>query len=404
VLAFGAARAPIAGASSHPRTSPPAIASMVALAPTPPMGWNPWYEFGCGINEQIVEQTAQAIVSSGLAADGYQYVNLDDCWMAPQRDGNGNLQANPATFPDGIASLASFVHALGLKLGIYLDAGTHTCMGLPGSASYYAQDAATVASWGVDYIKFDYCYTGLVAPEPLYAQMHDALESLGRPVVLSVADDGFRRPWDWAPGIASLWRTTNDYTAYGAKSGHWWRAVLKIAGLNAGLYRYARPGAWNDPDVLLTGTGLLTVPQERSQFSLWSMMAAPLLIDGDVREMSPATASILMNREVIAVDQDPAGRQGARILYRRSRQVWVRRLAGGSHALLFLNTGGRAESFAIGAARVGLAHTRYVLRDLWLHRTRVSSAAVIRVRVRRDDVVMLRIRRAPKRHRRHRRH
>ena len=400
-LVLGAARSPAAGASTPDGTSPPADASMVALAPTPPMGWNPWYEFGCGINEQVVEQTAQAMVSSGLAADGYRYVNLDDCWMAPQRAGNGDLQANPQTFPDGIAAVASYVHGLGLKLGIYLDAGTLTCMGLPGSSSYYAQDAATVASWGVDYIKFDYCYTGLIQPEPLYAQMHQALEALGRPVVLSVADDGFRAPWRWAPQVANLWRTTNDYTAYGAKSGHWWRAMLKIVDLNSRLYRYARPGAWNDPDVLLTGTGLLTVPQERSQFSLWSMMAAPLLVDGDVRTMSPATVSILTNREVIAVDQDAAGRQGRRIVDRGSRQIWVRRLADGSHAVLFLNTGSRPATLELKASRAGLPSKLYLVHDLWRDLSWVSSAAEIRVRVRPDDVVMLRVRRAPKRRRRH---
>jgi alpha-galactosidase len=368
---------------------------MVALAPTPPMGWNPWYQFGCAINEQLIEQTAQAMVASGMAAAGYRYVNLDDCWMAARRAADGSLQANPQTFPDGIAGLASYVHGLGLKLGIYLDAGTRTCQGLPGSSAHYAQDAATMASWGVDFIKVDYCYTNLIPPRPVYAAMHAALMAVGRPIVLSVSDDGFGRPWRWGAPVANLWRTTNDYMAYGARSGDWWGALLKIVDINAGLFRFAAPGAWNDPDVLLNGTGLLTAPQERSQFSLWSMMAAPLLVGGDVRTMSPATASVVTNPEVIAVDQDRGGLQGVRIADSGSHQVWLRRLADGSHALLFFNAGPQAATLTMSASRAGLAHQRYAVRDLYLHRSWVSSAATIRARVAPDDVVMLRVRPAP---------
>jgi alpha-galactosidase len=403
VFLLGAAFAPVAAASHRsvaptatgapqPTSSPPAIsASLEALAPTPPMGWDPWYEFGCKDNEQLVEQTAQAMVSSGMAADGYRYVNLDDCWMAPTRDANGNLQADPKTFAEGIPALASYVHGLGLKLGIYLDAGSETCMERPGSASHFDQDAATVASWGVDFIKVDYCYTSFTPPEPLYTKVEQAIMATGRPIVLSVDDDGYDAPWLWGPGLATMWRTTNDYTAYGAQKGHWWQAVLKIAEINSTLYSYAQPGAWNDPDNLLVGTGLLTVPQERSQFSLWSMMAAPLIADGDVRAMSRATASILTNREVIAVDQDPAGLQGERIADRGGHQVWIRELADGSHAILFLNTGARSATLAMSASRAGLVHERYSVQDLWRHRSWTSSAATIRARVAPDDVVMLRV-------------
>jgi alpha-galactosidase len=386
-----AAASPSAGA---PRPLSPAL---VALAPTPPMGWNPWYQFGCKSNDQLVEQTAQAIASSGMAADGYRYVNLDDCWMAPTRDTSDALQADPQAFPDGIPGLASYVHGLGLKLGIYLDAGTQTCMQRPGSAAHFAQDAGTVASWGADYIKVDYCYTGLIPPEPVYAAMRQAIMAVGRPIVLSVADDGFDQPWLWGPGLASLWRTTNDYTAYGARWGDWWGAILKIVDINSRLYRYAQPGAWNDPDVLLTGTGLLTVPQERSQFSLWSMMAAPLLVGGDIRTMSRDTASIVLNREVIAVDQDPAGVQGIRIADRAGQQVWLRSLADGSRAALFLNAGSRPATLALSASRAGLAHQPYAVRDLWRHRSWTSSATTIRVNVAPDDVVMLRLRPAARR-------
>ncbi|MDQ6777861.1 MAG: glycoside hydrolase family 27 protein [Actinomycetota bacterium] len=402
--AKGAALAPTAAVASipsapsstgapQPISSPPAVsASLVALAPTPPMGWNPWYKFGCQANEQLIEQTAQAIVSSGMAAAGYRYVNLDDCWMAASRDSSDALQADPQAFPDGIPALASYVHGLGLKLGIYLDAGTQTCMLRPGSAAHFAQDAATVASWGVDFIKVDYCYTNLIPAQPVYATMQQAILAARRPIVYSISDDGFDRPWFWGPGLASLWRTTNDYTAYGARSGDWWGAVLKILDINAGLYRFAQPGAWNDPDILLIGTGLLTVPQERSQFSLWSMMAAPLLAGGDVRTMSQATAAILTNGEVIAVDQDPAGRQGVRIADRSGHQVWIRRLLDGSIAVLFLNTASQPATITMSAARAGVGrHQRYAVRDLWHHRSWSSSAPTIRARVAPDDVVMLRV-------------
>lgn len=372
-------------------------AATIALAPTPPMGWNPWYEFGCQDNETIVEQTAQAMISSGMAAAGYRYVNLDDCWMAPQRDPGGELQPDPQTFPEGIAALASFVHGLGLRLGIYLDAGSQTCMERPGSSAYLAQDAATLASWDVDFIKVDYCYTGFTPPAPLYEAVERAMAATGRPMVLSIADDGFKAPWQWAPGIASLWRTTNDYTAYGAAQGNWWAAVLKIVDLNSRLYPYAQPGAWNDPDVLLTGTSLLTIPQERAQFSLWSMMAAPLLVGGDLRSMSPATAAIVLNRDVIAVDQDPAGHQGRRIVDRGGHQIWIKALADGSHAVLFFNTDRRAATMTLPASRAGIRGGHYAVRDLWQHRSWTSATAKLRARVASDDVVMLRIGRIPQR-------
>jgi alpha-galactosidase len=387
----GSGPASLTGAP-QPSSSPPAVsASLRALAPTPPMGWDPWYEFGCKANEPLVEQTAQAMVSSGMAAAGYSYVNLDDCWMAPDRASDGSLQADPQNFPDGIPALASYVHGLGLKLGIYLDAGSETCMERPGSASHFDQDAATVASWGVDFIKVDYCYSSFTPPVPLYTAMEQAIMATGRPIVLSVDDDGYDDPWLWGPGLATMWRTTNDYTAYGAQHGHWWQAMLKIVDINSGLHRYAQPGAWNDPDNLLVGTGLLTVPQERAQFSLWSMMAAPLIADGDLRSMSPATESILTNREVIAVDQDPAGLQGVRIADRSGHQVWIRRLADETYAVLFLNTGAQSATLSISVSRVGLRRQRYTVRDLWRHRSWTSSAATIHARVAPDDVVMLRV-------------
>jgi alpha-galactosidase len=361
------------------------------------MGWNPWYRFGCSVTESLARQTADAMVSTGMAAAGYKYLNLDDCWMALQRDATGTLQADAERFPSGIAALASYAHASGLALGLYLDAGSATCMQMPGSGGHYGQDAATVAAWGVDYIKLDFCNTGLPPPQPLYADMHLALLDVGRPIILSVCEWGIGAPWQWAPGIASLWRTAGDYGRYGAPA-NWWRAVLKVVDLNAGLARYAHPGAWNDPDILLLGTGVLTPEQERSQLSLWSMMAAPLLVGGDIRSLQPSTLAVLLNREVIAVDQDPAGRQGVRIARRGTHQVWSRELADGSRALLLFNEGGRPAPLVADARRIGLPRApRYLVRDLYAHRSWLTRGP-IRLPVAGGDAVMLRVRsaRAPR--------
>jgi alpha-galactosidase len=357
------------------------------------MGWNPWYHFGCSVTESLARETAQAIASNGMAAAGYKYLNLDDCWMALQRDETGGLQADAEKFPSGIASLASYAHSLGLALGVYLDAGSATCMLLAGSGGRFARDAATLAAWGVDYVKLDFCNTGLPPPQPLYSDMHLALLDVGRPIVLSASEWGIAAPWQWAPGIASLWRTTGDYTWYGAPA-NWWGAVLKIVDLNARLARYSRPGGWNDPDILLLGTGVLTPEQERSQFSLWSIMAAPLLVGGDIRSLQPSTLAIILNREVIAVDQDPAGIQGVRIAQRGDHQVWSRQLRDGSRALLLFNAGGRAAWLVADASRIGLARApRYLVRDLYAHRSWFTRGP-IRVSVGGGDVAMLRIRTA----------
>jgi alpha-galactosidase len=260
------------------------------------------------------------------------------------------------------------VHRLGLKLGAYLDAGTATCQGLPGSGGRFDQDAATLAAWGVDFVKVDFCNTGMPPPAPLYAQIHDAFAAVSRPIMLSVCEWGFQNPWEWASLLASMWRTTSDYTHYGAPLDYW-HATLKMVDLNARLASYAHPGAWNDPDMLLAGTGLLTLTQSRAQFSLWAMMAAPLLMDADLLTIPADGAAILSNPEVIAVDQDPAGIQGVR-LAGGSHQLWVRQLADGSRAVLMFNSGQYATTMSVDLGQLGLRRRRlYAVRDLWARRT-----------------------------------
>jgi alpha-galactosidase len=374
--------------------SAPAAASVnrtvAQLAPTPPMGWSSWYGFGCAINDALFERTANAIVRSGMAAAGYRYVNVDDCWMARKRNAAGALQPNPVEFPEGISGLASYVHGLRLKLGIYLDAGSATCTGFPGSAGHYGQDARTIATWGIDAVKVDYCRARPAAAQPIYKRIQQALAATHRPITLNVCEWGYQDPWLWAPQIANSWRISGDYFSYGAPHNYW-KALLRVVDFNAGLAGYSRPGAYNDPNQLLIGTGVLKVSEERAQLSLWSMMAAPLIAGGELSKISRATLQVLTNREVIAIDQDPAGLQGTRTTDDSAHQVWVRQLKDGSEALLVLNTSSRAAAYKLDVSHIGLpAASSYVVRDLWQHRSSRTSGPML-VTVASHDVRMLRV-------------
>jgi alpha-galactosidase len=337
------------------------------LSPTPPMGWNDWNRFGCGIDEAVVRQTAAAMVSSGLAADGYRYVNVDDCWEAAERNADGQLTADPAKFPSGIKALADYVHGLGLKFGIYTAAGDYTCQHRPGSGGHYATDAATFASWGVDYVKFDWCGAH-GDPEQLADQFRAALDATGRPIVLSVSRHG--EGWTWQTHPAQLWRTSADIEDD-------WNTMLRNAEEEVGLAGAAGPGHWNDPDMLEVGNGRMSADEYRAHFSLWALLAAPLISGTDLRTASAQTLSILGNREVIAVDQDPAGIEGDRILSDGDREVWVRPLADGSRAVVLFNRGVTARRISTTAHAVGLpAAARYAVRDLWAHDTHTSTGAI----------------------------
>jgi alpha-galactosidase len=355
------------------------------LALTPPMGWNSWNHFQCDINEKVIRDTADAMVASGMRDAGYQYVVIDDCWHGP-RDSNGFITADPQRFPSGIKALADYVHSKGLKFGIYSDAGRLTCGGRPGSEGHEYQDALTYARWGVDYLKYDWCNTGDRNAQEAYATMADALRHSGRPIVFSMCEWGTAKPWLWAQNTGNLWRTTGDISDDFAvkKKGHdWEHPVTMILDLNEPLWPFAGPGHWNDPDMLEVGNGGMTPVEYRSHFSLWAMMAAPLIAGNDIAHMDDTTKSILENKEVIAVDQDPLGVQGHRVWKDGDREVWVKPLAGGAKAVLLFNRGEAPAAITATTDQLGWpAGIRAKVRDLWAHKdagrwTNAISATVV---------------------------
>ena len=358
----------------------PALALTNGLAATPPMGWNDWNAYGCNVSEQLVEQTALAMHNDGLQAAGYQYVNIDDCWMSSSRDTSGNLTANSAKFPDGIAAVASYVHSLGLKLGIYEDAGTATCAGYPGSYGHEQQDANLFASWGVDYLKYDWCNIPFSSfpgqsheqvAQTLYTRMSNALAATGRPIVFSMCNgwDSSVQPWTWAGPVANLWRTTTDIQPN-------FSSMLTNFHINVALASFASPGAWNDPDMLEIGNGM-SATENQSEFSLWAEMAAPLIEGSNLTSASSATLSILTNKAVIAVDQDSLGRQGTEVSSSGGLDVLARPLANGDVSVALFNETGSTATISTTAAAIGkTGASSYTLDNLWTGATSVTSGPI----------------------------
>ncbi|WP_176731644.1 NPCBM/NEW2 domain-containing protein [Micromonospora rhizosphaerae] len=345
------------------------------------MGWNDWYTFFCDLDENLIKQTVDAMISTGMRDAGYKYVNLDDCWSAKERDAAGRLQADPAKFPSGIKALADYVHERGMKLGIYGDVGTQTCARYPGSYGHEAVDAQTFADWEVDFVKVDWCFVPFedfpgksqqeVAAE-LYGRWHDAIEATGRPMFFSICVwDPSVKSWEIAGPLGDMWRTSNDYSDS-------WGAVLGNIDAQAPLADLAGPDkGWNDPDILMVGKGGMTATEYRTQFSMWSMMAAPLLAGNDVRNMSQETLRTLTNTEVIAIDQDPLGRQATRVRDDGDLEVWARPLANGDVAVALLNRSGIAQTITAQASEAGLPTAEsYSLRDVWAHQTTKSTGAI----------------------------
>ncbi|GAA2251498.1 hypothetical protein GCM10010430_38200 [Kitasatospora cystarginea] len=380
LVAATLAAAPLAAV---PLTATPAAAIDNGLALTPPMGWNDWNAFGCDVSAKLVEQTADRLVSSGLKAAGYQYVNIDDCWLTKSRDVSGNLVPDPVKFPDGIKGVADYVHSKGLKLGIYQSAGTMTCAGYPGSLGHEQQDANSFASWGVDYLKYDNCYNMGLPGKQRYQAMGDALARTGRQIVYSLCNWGEESVASWGGSVGNLWRTTGDIDAsYGR--------MLSIVHQNMPLAASAKPGAWNDPDMLEVGNGM-TPTEDRTEFSLWAEMAAPLIAGTDLRTASPATLAIYGNREVIAVDQDQLGRQGVPVSTTGGLDVLAKPLADGSVAVTLFNENTAPAVMSTTAAAIGLPRAKgYTLRDLWAHRT-TETAGTISANVPGHGTVMYRV-------------
>ncbi len=384
---FAAAASPACAQAAPPQ--PPRQSNGLAL--TPPMGWNSWNHFGCDISEQTIRAAADAMVSSGMKDAGYQYVVIDDCWHGP-RDAEGNITADPKRFPSGIKALADYVHAKGLKFGIYSDAGTQTCAGRPGSRGYEYQDARTYAAWGVDYLKYDWCHTGTQDGQSSYTLMSDALRATGRPIVFSLCDWGSNKDWLWAKNVGNLWRTTGDiYDGWESRDGHY-NGMTNIVDMQAELAAYAGPGHWNDPDMLEVGNGGMSNEEYKTQFSLWAEMAAPLIAGNDLTKMDAQTLAILTNREVIAVDQDALGVQGRRVFKDGDREVWVKPLAGGGRAVVLFNRGKEASEIAVDWDMLGYPKgTPMHVRDLWQHKDLPRAHERVAAEVPPHGVVMLRL-------------
>ncbi len=333
------------------------------LAPTPPMAWNSWNAFACDrLTEQGVESAADEIVASGMQDAGYQYVNIDDCWQQVARDDAGVEQPAPIFADGGIPGVAAYVHGKGLKLGIYSDRGTNTCQGRAGSQGYETIDALTYASWGVDYLKYDNCYASLDM-ETQYQTMQAAILATQRPLVFSICSWQFDE-WELATG--QLWRTTPDIADT-------WASIMSILENNGKLAAYAGPNGWNDPDMLEVGNGGMSFIEDKSHFTMWAMMAAPLIAGTDLTNMSIGTRQILTNTEVIAIDQDALGYQGAPVridgdLINTDMEVWAKPMnKAGERAVVLLNASNVAEDISVNFAEVGLSAGSATVRDLWTH-------------------------------------
>ena len=314
------------------------------LAATPQMGWNSWNKFGVNINEDLIKATADKMVELGLVDAGYIYLNLDDGWHG-ERDEQGFIQVNPEKFPSGMKALADYVHSKGMKLGIYSDAGPKTCAMCEGSLGHEYQDAYTYAQWGIDYLKYDWCHTADINPKGAYKLMSNALKATGRPIWFSMCEWGTNKPWEWAADIAHSWRTTGDIWPYfdtipAEFDGQWHgEPIMTLLDLNEPLRAYAGPGHWNDPDMLEVGNGSLTMAENRAHFTLWCMMAAPLLLGNDLTTMSDEVLQIFINKDVIAIDQDPLGIQGLRLKSENGIEYWFKPLQGGDWAFCLFNRG-----------------------------------------------------------------
>lgn len=356
------------------------------LALTPPMGWNSWNHFGDQVDDKTVREIADAMVRSGMAAAGYVYVNIDDCWEG-SRDARGNIVPN-SKFPD-MKALADYVHQRGLKLGIYSSPGPRTCGGYEGSYGHEEQDAKTYAAWGIDYLKYDWCSAARVYPDPdlqaAYQKMGRALAHCGRPIVYSLCEYGMGDVWKWGPQVgANLWRTTGDIQDN-------WKSMSGIGFDQSRLAPYAAPGHWNDPDMLEIGNGGMSATEYRTHFSLWCMLSAPLIAGNDLRSMSAETRDILTNREVIAIDQDSLGRQGQRLSSRDGIEIWSKPLHDGSHAIGVFNRGEKAKTVQFTCKEIGLSGPPKTLRDLWKHCDLTPAAGGYSASVPAHGVLLLRV-------------
>jgi alpha-galactosidase len=345
------------------------------------------------VSEDLIRQTADAMVKSGMKDAGYQYVNVDDCWLK-ERDQEGNPIPDPQRFPSGMKALGDYIHSLGLKFGIYSDAGIRTCEGRPGARGHEFQDARQYAAWGVDYLKFDWCNTWTQDGPSSYALMRQALDASGRPIVFSLCEWGTNKPFLWGAKVGgNLWRTTDDIAdkfQNGNKKGG---GMLNVLDLQVGLDGYAGPGHWNDPDMLEVGNGGMTNTEYVSHFSLWAILAAPLLAGNDLRSMTPEIHDILTNKEVIAVDQDALGSEGRRVAKNGDLEIWAKQLKDGSRAVVLFNRSGARQDMSVNWEQIGYPdHFSAAVRDLWQHKDLGKFTGKFSAPVESHGVVMITVR------------
>jgi alpha-galactosidase len=377
------------------------------LALTPPMGWNSWNKFACNVDEKMIKEMADAMVANGMRDAGYTYINIDDCWHG-DRDAQGFIHPDAKRFPSGMKALADYVHSKGLKLGVYSDAGSQTCGGRPGSRGYEFQDAQQYASWGIDYLKYDWCNTEGLKAEGAYKTITAALKKAGRPIVLSICEWGTDKPWEWGQNVGHLWRTTGDiFNCFDCVEDHGtWKSwgVMEIVDMQDGLRKYAGPGHWNDPDMLEIGNGKLTPGEDRAHFTMWAILASPLIAGNDLRNMDKETLEVLTNKEVIALNQDKLGVQGYRVSAKDGLEIWAKPLANGDWAIAFLNRSKEVKTVDFDWAKNELndadfghvtdfAKTTYAVKNLWDKKDKgtATTKKAFKATVPAHDVITLRL-------------
>jgi alpha-galactosidase len=375
------------------------------LAPTPPMGWNSWNTFKTNINEKLIKDVADAFVKDGYKDAGYNYIIIDDCWSMKQRDEGGNLVADPAKFPGGMKALADYIHSKGLKFGIYGCAGTRTCGDYPGSKGFEMKDAKLFASWGVDYLKYDWCNTPGLNAEKAYTTMRDALYATGRPIVLGICEWGDNQPWLWAKNIGHLWRISGDIApCFDCVVDHgtykdW--GVMKVVYMRKDIRKYSGPEGFNDFDMMEVGTGM-TESENRSHFTLWSMLASALILGNDIRNADPATVSILTNKNMISINQDPLGIQAFKYKDIDSTEVWVKPLKNKEWAVCFLNRKKEPVSFEFNWSehkindpdfdfKVDFSREKSNLFNVWTGKQAGTTGETIKSQIAGHDVLVFRL-------------
>jgi len=366
------------------------------LALTPPMGWNSWNKFQCeGLNETVIKGIADAMATNGMKDAGYQYVVLDDCWQMPDRDKDGNLVADKIKFPSRIAALAEYIHSKGLKIGIYTCAGTKTCGNFPGSRGYEFQDFKLFAQWRIDFVKVDWCHATTQNAQDSYTLISKALQASNRPMILSICEWGLSKPWTWGKEVGHLWRTTgdilNNWDVLDAKDGKVWSGGITVnLDMQKNLEAFAGPGGWNDPDILNVGNGVLTLSEDRAHFSLWCMLAAPIIAGNDLRSMTRETLDILTNKEAVAINQDKLGKQGYKVLDQEYFEIFMKPLSDNDIAICLFNRGPKQQNVVVNWQDYEISKD-YSIRNIWKKSDAGLTDKPFKTSIDSHDVVLLRL-------------